>query len=1177
MSTLGESPKPISEELAETLKGERDILQAALQAWKTSLKEEKDILQAFMENTDAHLVYLDTEFNFVRVNSTYARGSGHTVDELIGQNHFALFPNEENQAIFQKARDTGDPVEFKAKPFEFADQPWRGVTYWDWTLTPVKDASGHVQGLVLSLVDVTERIRSERAMEEQKILLEAILKQAADAIVVLDTQGRFIFVNDAARRMAHIHPEAAASDLAARDWGEAYDTPGRLVPLQEWSPVRALRGEKIDRHQAHMMRPDGSYYDILISAVPLTEADGTLTGSVSTFTEITERVRMEEELRAERDKVTSILETMPDGVYIVNQRYEIEYINPTMEAEFGAIRGRKCYQYLQDREDPCPECKNEEVFAGNTVRWEWYSFKNQKTYDLVDTPLKNGDGTISKLEIFRDITERRQAEAEVESVARFPGENPNPVLRVARDGTLVYANAGSRQLLSVWGWQVGQPLPDDWRRFIADVFSSGLNTVREALCGDRIFAITLAPILDMGYVNVYGLDITERRQAEEALREALEEAHRRQVEVEALLEASRSILRHREFQDAARAIFDSCKQLIGASAGYVALLSEDGSENEVLFLDAGGLPCSVDPSLPMPIRGLRGESYHSGKAVFHNDFPNSGWVKFLPEGHVNLDNALFAPLIIEGRTVGLLGLANKPGGFTENDARMATAFGDLAALALFNSQTLGALEYSEQRYQLLAEHSQDVVYLYWLVPRRQLEYISPAITRLTGYTPEELTAAGVDLSSILIHPDDHPLAEAMATSPSTFSERPALVRWICKDGEVIYTEQLTRPVYDESGNIVALVSNVRDVTERVLAEEALRESEERYRTLVESAPDGIVALDNRGRVVDCNEWTCRLLGYAKEELKGMDAREFAQGITPEDYLAFGEQIARQGSLEGEFELVCRDGRTVPMWVKAVSLRDAKGEITQVLGYLRDVEARKKLDQLKDEFIGLVSHELRSPLTVIIGDLNTIIQEKEFLTAEETNQLLRDAAWEAEALSNLLGNLLELSKAQADRLLITPEQVNIQNVIENVVNRVKRQSWTHWFAIDLPQRLPPTRADELRLERTLHNLLENAVKYSPNGGEIRVSARVEGDHILISVSDQGFGISPHEQAKLFEPFWRLEEHRQSGIRGAGLGLLVCRRLVEAHGGRIWVESEPGKGSTFFFTLPLGPNTTNGPSA
>jgi signal transduction histidine kinase len=98
-------------------------------------------------------------------------------------------------------------------------------------------------------------------------------------------------------------------------------------------------------------------------------------------------------------------------------------------------------------------------------------------------------------------------------------------------------------------------------------------------------------------------------------------------------------------------------------------------------------------------------------------------------------------------------------------------------------------------------------------------------------------------------------------------------------------------------------------------------------------------------------------------------------------------------------------------------------------------------------------------------------------------------------------------------------------------------------------------------------LENAIKYSPKGGEIRIFAKVESDHLVIGVSDQGIGISPHDQVKLFEPFWRLEEHRLNGIRGAGLGLLVCRRLVEAHGGRIWVESVPGQGSTFFFTLPL----------
>jgi PAS domain S-box-containing protein len=190
-------------------------------------------------------------------------------------------------------------------------------------------------------------------------------------------------------------------------------------------------------------------------------------------------------------------------------------------------------------------------------------------------------------------------------------------------------------------------------------------------------------------------DITERKRAEATLRDALGEAQQRQAEITALLEGSRAVLEYRAFRDAARAIFDSCKNLIGATGGYVALLSEDGTENHVLFLDPGGRPCAVDPALPMPIRGLRGEVYRTGQAAYHNDFAVSNWVELLPAGHVGLVNVLFAPLVLDGKAIGLLGLANKPGGFTENDVRLASAFGDLAAIALRNSRTLESLEQSE--------------------------------------------------------------------------------------------------------------------------------------------------------------------------------------------------------------------------------------------------------------------------------------------------------------------------------------------------------------------------------------------------------------------------------------------------------------------------------------------------
>ena len=171
-----------------------------------------------------------------------------------------------------------------------------------------------------------------------------------------------------------------------------------------------------------------------------------------------------------------------------------------------------------------------------------------------------------------------------------------------------------------------------------------------------------------------------------AAHQAAGEAGTRSAETAALLVASRAILQQHTFADAARAIFDACKGLIGATAGYIALLSEDGSENEVVFLDAGGLSCAVDPSLPMPIRGLRAEAYRSGETVFNNDFRRSPHQKFMPPGHARLDNVMFAPLRIGGKTVGLMGLANKRGGFTAHDGRLATAFGELAAVALSNSR-----------------------------------------------------------------------------------------------------------------------------------------------------------------------------------------------------------------------------------------------------------------------------------------------------------------------------------------------------------------------------------------------------------------------------------------------------------------------------------------------------------
>ena len=170
--------------------------------------------------------------------------------------------------------------------------------------------------------------------------------------------------------------------------------------------------------------------------------------------------------------------------------------------------------------------------------------------------------------------------------------------------------------------------------------------------------------------------------------EAVWESLLREKELRALMKGARAVLEEKGFKASARAIFDHCKDLIGATSGYVALLSDSGEENEVLFLESGGLPCSVDPQLPMPIRGLRAEAYNLNKSVYHNDFMNSRWAGFMPRGHVTLKNVMFAPLVLEGKTVGIIGLANKATDFDDNDAKMAAGFGELAAIALQNSKHL---------------------------------------------------------------------------------------------------------------------------------------------------------------------------------------------------------------------------------------------------------------------------------------------------------------------------------------------------------------------------------------------------------------------------------------------------------------------------------------------------------
>jgi len=351
--------------------------------------------------------------------------------------------------------------------------------------------------------------------------------------------------------------------------------------------------------------------------------------------------------------------------------------------------------------------------------------------------------------------------------------------------------------------------------------------------------------------------------------------------------------------------------------------------------------------------------------------------------------------------------------------------------------------------------------------------------------------------------------------------------------------------------------------ERKQAEEKLREQAQ----ILEQVHDIVISTDLDGYILSWNTGAERVYGYSAEEALGKHISFMYKEEQRKNH--FYQQVIKplleKESHEAEVEVLTKTGEEKYVHLSLSPIRDNNGNLAMMCGYGIDITERKKLEQLKDDFIGMVSHELGNPLTVISGCLNTVLDEATDLSEQERSHLLRNAAKEAEVLSHLLGNLLELARVQAERLFLHAEPIEIDIVVRNVIERITEQYPTYKSLLDFPEGLPPVDADPLRVERILYNLLDNACKYSPKGSEVRVFAKPGEDNLIIGVSDDGAGIATSEHERIFGAFERLEP--MSGrAKGTGIGLMVCQRLVEAHGGRIWVESAPGKGSTFFFSLP-----------
>jgi len=1099
-----------------------------------ALQETNQLLEKIFDTTHVLIAYIDSQCNFIKVNKAFALADKKEPSFFPGKNIFDLYPNEENKEICRWVLETGESYFADAKPFGYAEHPECGVSYWDWSLIPIKNQHNSVTALVLSLANVTERKQAEEALRETEGQLSAMLQSVGDHMSMMDKDLNIIWANEKARNIF-------GEDIVGRKCYKAYHRREKPCEPYPCLTLKAFQDGKVHKHDTQVLDKDGQiiyfhctanvalkdangkptavleisrditerkkaeqavrnerdkaqkYLDvagIMLVAIDVEERvglvnkkgceilgykeediigkkwfdnflpervkkevkavfkklmagklepveyfenpiltkdgderliawhntllraeQGDIIGTLSSGEDITERKKAEKALQLERDNFINILDSMEDGIYIVDQNYDIQYVNPILKKDFGPYEERKCYEYFHDRREVCPWCKNKEVFEGKTVRWEWYSFKNQKTYDLIDTPLRNLDGSTSKLEIFRDITERKQSEEALrESELKFKTifENAGGAIFIAnrKTGEILECNSQAEQMLGrpraeIVGMHQSELHPKGEEEKYKEKFAAHVQKGHvvdfegemQHRDGRRIPVWIAAQCLKIGGKDVIiGLfvDTTERKKAEEAVRES-EQKYRALVE-----QSLQGIIIFQDFQ----IVFANpmAAEIAGLTVESLLALS----------------PEDIKTFIPAEERAVilqRFEDRLAGKPVQHNyelrlmrQNGNEFWL-----------NMFISQIEYLGKSA------------------IQVVFIDITE----RKRTEEALRESDAFSSSLLCNSPNPILV--INPDTSVKYVNPAIEKITGFSSAEIIGKKAPYlwwTEETLHSTGRDLKKAMSKGAVSLEEL-----FKKKDGERFWVEITSGPII-ENGKFKYYLANWIDITERKQAEQKLIENRAKLKSLA-------------------------------SQLSLIEERERHRFAT---YLH--DQI----------------GQSLAM-------------------------SKMKLDSLRKS---ISSSESAEVLKDVCSYLGHIIQDTRTLTFDLSFPILYELGFEA---------------AVAEWL---DEQIREKHGIK-----------TEFEDDGQPKPLD----DDIRvfLFRNVRELLVNVVRHA-NAKNVKVSICKVDDRMCVSVEDDGVGFDVTEVESMV-------------TKKAKFGLFSIQERLESVGGHFEIESEPGHGSRITMLAPL----------
>ncbi|MEP6489921.1 PAS domain S-box protein [Microcoleus vaginatus] len=1250
---------------------DRKQAEEALREQQAALRDRNVLLTSILESTPDIVVVKDREGRYVALNSNGATSFyGKPIEEILGKDDSELLPPAAAAAIMAKDREIMEAG--TTETYEEDVSNGKGITSFLTTKAPWRDAQGNIIGLIAIARNINERKQIEAELRHRNALLNSILESTPDFIVVKDREGRYVAINS---NLANFIGKPVEEIIGKDD-------------LELMSPDSARELMAKDRHimaagitetyEEDISSDDESPTTFFTTKAPWRDNQGNILGIIATTRDISDRKKVEQTLR----QTLEILDLASDAIIIRDMDDRIIYWNQGAEKLYGWTKAEVVGQYIHtflETVFPQPlETVTAEFFQQASWEGELQHTTRDRRHIIVAsrwTLQRDGEGKpCAQLEINNDISDRKQAEDAIkQSEERYRS-------LIAATSQLVWTADAEGRCVDQPGWRAytGQPQgemadgfgwldaihPDDRER-TAQVWMEAVQTkslydvqyrIRGADGNYRYFQLRGVPILDedgslQEWIGTCS-DIHDRKQAEDAIKQSEERyrsliaatsqivwvsdaegrcpdlpswrAYTGQTEAEVVgfgwLDVIHPDDRESTVQvwmEAAqtRSLYEIQYRMRAADGNYryfqvrgVPILNEDGSIREwvgtctdihdrkqaedaikqseeryrSLIVATSQIAWTADaegrcPDLP---------SWRAYTGQTEAEVIGLGWLDAIHPDDRERTNQVWMEAVqtktlydIEYRIRGADGnyryfqgrgvpILNEDGSIREW-VGTCTDIHD-------RKQAEDAIKQSEERYRSLIVATSQIA---WTADAEGRSPDLPSWRAYTGQTEAEVIGLGwLDA----IHPDDRERTnQVWIEAVQTRSLYDIEYRIRGADGNYRYFQVRGVPIVNEDGSVREWVGTCSDIHDRKQAEDTIKQSEERYRSLILAISQIVWTTDAEGRCQDTPSMRA-YTGQTEAEVVGFGWLDTIHSDDRESTVqVWMEAVQTRSLFEMEYRMRGADGNYRYFQARAVPILNEDGSIREWVGTCIDIHDRKQAEfvmakakeaaeaasRAKSEFLANMSHELRTPLNGIMGYAQ-ILQRSKVLNQEERSRI--DVIYQCGShLLTLINDILDLSKIEAQKVELMPTDFHFPAFLQGVAEmcRIRAELKGIQFHFPSSTELPiGIRADEKRLRQVLINLLSNAIKFTDEGSVTFIVSFATEEKIRFEIRDTGIGIPQDKLQAIFQPFEQVGDRKRQ-TEGTGLGLAISQRIVELMGSTIQVQSEMNVGSIFWFDVNL----------